>query len=189
LTASPVLILNRSYINWMNNMNIKVRKAEEKDIERILEIDGAAFSHPWTKETFSEDLDDDLKAVWVAELSDDDIGINGVIAGYLDSFVMPTVEAEVLRIACDEKYRRKGIAHNLLNFMLCYCNLIAAPKILLEVREDNAPAIALYKSFNFAEDGRRKKYYDNSVDAILMSRVVSIETRNLQLDIEDGLYD
>ena len=163
-------------------MNIKVRSAEKKDLDRILEIDSASFSHPWSRETFLADIDDDLKALWVAEA-------DGVVAGYLDAFVMTTVDGEILRIATDPAFRQKMIAHNLVNFMLCYCNLIASPKILLEVREDNVPAIALYKSFGFAEDGRRAKYYDNSVDAILMSRVVSIETRNIQLDIEDGLYD
>lgn len=163
-------------------MDIKVRSAEEKDIEKIMEIDSAAFSHPWSKETFLSDMDDDLKALWVAEA-------DGTVAGYLDAFVMPTVDGEILRIASHPDFKRKKIAHNLVNFMLCYCNLIASPKILLEVREDNEPAIALYKSFNFEEDGRRAKYYDNTVDAILMSRVVSIETRNMQLDIEDGLYD
>ena len=163
-------------------MNIKVRSAEEKDIDRILEIDSASFSHPWSRDTFLADMDDDLKALWVAEA-------DGTVAGYLDAFVMTTVDGEVLRIATHPDFRKQKIAHNLLNFMLCYCNLIASPKILLEVREDNAPAIALYKSFDFTEDGRRTKYYDNTTDAILMSRVVSIETRNLQLDIEDGLYD
>lgn len=163
-------------------MNIKVRSAEEKDIDRILEIDAAAFSHTWRRDTFIADIDDELKALWVADA-------DGVVAGYLDAFVMPTVDGEILRIAVHPDFRKKKIAHNLVNFMLCYCNLIAAPKILLEVREDNAPAIALYKSFDFEEDGRRTKYYDNTVDAILMSRVVSIETGNIQLDIEDGLYD
>ena len=163
-------------------MNIKVRSAETKDIERIMEIDAVSFPNPWKRETFEADMDDELKALWVAEA-------DGAVAGYLDAFVIPTVESEILRIAVHPDFRQQKIAHNLVNFMLCYCNLIASPKALLEVREDNAPAIALYKSFNFGEDGRRPKYYDNTTDAILMSRIVSIETRNLQLDIEDGLYD
>jgi len=163
-------------------MEIKVRKAEEKDIQRIMEIDGLCFHTSWSQKTFSDDLEDDLKALWVAEAE-------GKIFGYLDAFVMPTLDAEVLRIATDPEKRRCGIAHNLLNFMICYCNLIASSRVLLEVRADNEAAIALYESFDFGRDGIRQKYYDNSVDAVLMSREVSIETSNMQLDIEDGLYD
>ena len=163
-------------------MNIKVRQANTADLKRISEIDEKCFSKPWGISTFEADLDDEMKALWVAEA-------DGKIAGYLDAFVLATCDGEVLRIATDPEFRRNKVAHNLLNFMLCYLNLNASPRIILEVRADNEAAIALYKSFGFNEDGIRPKYYDNSVDAVLMSRVVSIDTRVLQLDIEDGLYD
>ena len=42
--------------------------------------------------------------------------------------------------------------------------------ITLEVRDDNTPAIELYKKFNFDILGRRKKYYNNVNDAIIMTK-------------------
>lgn len=163
-------------------MDIKVRQAKKEDIDRICEIDRKSFNHLWARGTFEADLEDEMKAIWVAES-------DGKILGYLDAFVLPSVNGEILRIATDPEYRKQRVAHNLLNFMLCYCNLIAAEKMLLEVNSENEAAIALYKSFDFKEDGRREKYYDGKYDAILMSRTVSLESRVLQLDIEDGLYD
>ena len=40
----------------------------------------------------------------------------------------------------------------------------------LEVRDNNIPAIKLYKKFNFDILGRRKKYYNNVNDAIIMTK-------------------
>lgn len=156
-------------------MEIKVRKAEEKDLERIAEIESLCFEKPWTKEMVENSFDDEMNALWVADTPDG-------IAGYLLAFCMPTVTAEIYRIATDPKFRRNKVAHNLINFMFCYCNLIGVEKILLDVNANNAPAIALYKSFDFLEDGRREKYYDNTDDAILMSRVVTLEMKPLNLE-------
>ena len=41
--------------------------------------------------------------------------------------------------------------------------------ITLEVNVNNIPAINLYKKYNFKEVGIRKKYYNNSDDAIIMT--------------------
>jgi len=58
----------------------------------------------------------------------------------------------------------------------------------LEVRRENAEAIALYRSFGFTERGVRRNYYGRGQDAIIMSR-----TRNAcekgpsaQLPTSDG---
>ena len=42
--------------------------------------------------------------------------------------------------------------------------------ITLEVSDDNVPAIELYKKFEFEILGRRKKYYNNVNDAIIMTK-------------------
>ena len=47
-----------------------------------------------------------------------------------------------------------------------------AKRIFLEVAEDNAPAVALYRKLNFVEVGRRKRYYERpggeAVDALTL---------------------
>lgn len=154
-------------------MEIKVRQAEEKDIDRIFEIEKLSFSHPWTKEMLSDSLDNEMNAIWVADTKDG-------IAGFLIAFCIPTVNAEICDIAVDPAFRRQKVAHNLINFMLCYCNLIAAEKVLLEVNVNNSNAIALYKSFDFVEDGIRPKYYEGKEDALLMSRVVTLEMKPIE---------
>ena len=42
----------------------------------------------------------------------------------------------------------------------------------LEVREDNYPAIALYKKMGFISVGMRKGYYKNNKDAFIMWKMI-----------------
>lgn len=42
--------------------------------------------------------------------------------------------------------------------------------ITLEVKEENLPAINLYKKYGFQTIGTRKKYYDNKFDAYIMTK-------------------
>jgi ribosomal-protein-alanine N-acetyltransferase len=41
---------------------------------------------------------------------------------------------------------------------------------LLEVRADNCGALALYSGHGFREVGRRRRYYPDGSDAVLMER-------------------
>ena len=56
--------------------------------------------------------------------------------------------------------------------LLCNCTLSFSQKdgnsSNLEVNIQNSIAINFYKKYNFKEVGLRKKYYDNTYDAILM---------------------
>ena len=46
--------------------------------------------------------------------------------------------------------------------------------INLEVRESNISAIKLYKKFGFEVCGLRKKYYNNTENAILMKKALEL---------------
>ncbi len=77
-------------------------------------------------------------------------------------------EAEIIHLVCDIDYQGKGIAKQLM------CELIQQQKQLgitvwhLEVRESNMAAIELYQNLGFEVVGRRKAYYQNGEDALLM---------------------
>ena len=71
---------------------------------------------------------------------------------------------ELLEIAVDENYRNKGFANKLID------KLPSDMDIFLEVSENNINAIKLYKKNNFIELARRKKYYLDNSDAIVMRR-------------------
>lgn len=100
-------------------------------------------------------------------------------AGVVDGFCLATVvldEASLLLIVARPRVRGEGLGRTLLKALLDRLGRRGIHRCLLEVRETNAAALALYSSLGFVRDGRRRGYYpagagDEREDAILMSWV------------------
>lgn len=80
-------------------------------------------------------------------------------------------EAHIMNIAVKKEYRKNGFGTKLLEFLVYKAKVKNKECITLEVREDNIPAISLYEKLNFEKIGRRKKYYDSEIDAIIMTKM------------------
>ena len=82
-------------------------------------------------------------------------------------------EAEVLTLGVVPSARGQGLAHALMEHGLRIVRDRNIKNIFLEVADDNAPAIGLYRRLGFRETGRRQKYYrranGDKVDALVMS--------------------
>lgn len=65
-------------------------------------------------------------------------------------------------------HRKKGVGKTLLLAVLEKAKEIKAEKIFLEVREGNAPAIALYQKLGFNVISERKNYYSGGENAKIM---------------------
>ncbi len=76
---------------------------------------------------------------------------------------------DIVNIVVDESIRKKGIASKLISEVVNYFSDVTY--IMLEVNENNIPAINLYKKNNFYVINRRKNYYGNE-DALIMKRDV-----------------
>lgn len=68
-------------------------------------------------------------------------------------------DAELLYVLVSPAKRQQGLAKQLLTACLAECETRGAERLMLEVRASNAPAINLYKSLGFEQDGKRKNYY------------------------------
>jgi ribosomal-protein-alanine N-acetyltransferase len=77
-------------------------------------------------------------------------------------------EAEVLTLAVAPAARRQGIAAGLLREARGLAAACGAAAIFLEVATGNAAALALYCREGFAEIGRRRRYYVDGSDAVVM---------------------
>ena len=76
-------------------------------------------------------------------------------------------EIEIFRIATLPKFRKLGLAKQLLEQLF---QKFPKKEFFLEVKESNEPAIKLYLSAGFFELERRKKYYPDGSTAVLMKR-------------------
>lgn len=77
-------------------------------------------------------------------------------------------EVHVLNIAVDPAYRRRGIARRLMAAARERVLAWRVSCMTLEVRVSNTPAIKLYESLGFKEEGVRPRYYRDGEDASIM---------------------
>ena len=100
-------------------------------------------------------------------LADD---LDSFLGGYLLATIIDD-EAEILSIGVSPDWQRQGVGKRLLQRFFDYGASWNMTKAVLEVAEDNVPALGLYSDFGFAEFGRRKDYYkqgNQKIDAIMM---------------------
>jgi ribosomal-protein-alanine acetyltransferase len=80
-------------------------------------------------------------------------------------------EWEIENVVVDPALRRQGIGRELIEQVLRDAVHNGSTAILLEVRESNAAARALYAKAGFKEEGRRRAYYQNpEEDALVLRR-------------------
>lgn len=82
-------------------------------------------------------------------------------------------EAEILTLAVAPGSRRAGHGAALLAGAMAAAVARGAVAMFLEVSEGNAAARALYEAAGFAEAGRRRRYYADGADALLLQRMLS----------------
>jgi [ribosomal protein S18]-alanine N-acetyltransferase len=94
------------------------------------------------------------------------------IAGFLIAAILPP-QAELESIAVAAEFQRQGVASQLFGSLQASLPSHNCSEILLEVRQSNHTALALYRALGFSQTARRPAYYSNPTDdAILMSRSV-----------------
>ena len=143
---------------------IKIFKAEEKDVSRIYEIEKECFEKDsWSEKMIKDACCGEYGGIIKAEYGEK-------ICGFLVYTILGGDELNIDDIAVIPENRKKGIADRIVNYLFEKSKKSGIKKIMLEVRESNVPAIKLYEKYNLKKDGIRKNYYREPVEnAVLMS--------------------
>ncbi len=137
------------------------------DAKRCAELEAQLFpgDDPWPKAAFVRELAAKHNHYVAARTSADMLVGYGGISRLGRT---PPFEYEVHTLGVDPAYQGRGIGRRLLDELLKFA---AGGVVHLEVRTDNAAAIALYRSVGFTEVGLRRRYYRVSgADAYTMRR-------------------
>ena len=149
-------------------MSVRVAPLEYEDLPRVAELERQLFADddPWSESVLRSELDHGHH--YLGAYAED-----GTLVGYAGISVLGTLrdaEASVHNIGVDPTWQRQGVGRTLLRGLLEVADEFRAP-VYLEVRTDNAAAIALYKAHGFTTIGLRRRYYQPSgADAFTMSR-------------------
>lgn len=142
-----------------------IRSAQQADLLEIVRLAADSLESPLSTDAVQAELDRGLATVLVAEQPQPSGGIVGALVGW-------RVAADVLEVhelMVHPAHRRQGIAGMLL---LHFEDSLrgGAGEVQLEVRAGNSPALALYLRLGYRKVGRRRQYYPDGEDAVLMTR-------------------
>ena len=154
------------------------------DLDEVLRIESVSHIHPWTKGNFSDSL---AAGHWAYCIRPQ---IDQVVKGsYLDPAVLwaycilfPAVdELHLLNITVSPHLRKLGLGQRMMAAIEGVAVQQKMPRIILEVRPSNAPALALYQKLGYEQIGVRKNYYPASPetgsreDALVLAKSIKLE--------------
>ena len=132
------------------------------DLPEVLAIENMCFSDPWPEFAFLQAL---ANASCYLRVARDDGKVIGYLIGY-----MTGPEIHIANVAVSPRFRRQGVAKDLLSDVLGNADL-GCTHAILDVREANEPAIRLYQGLGFRMIGRRPRYYRHPVEDALVMRM------------------
>jgi len=139
------------------------REAVAADLPALAALEAAAFADPWSAEMLAAELANAGSLVLVLAAP------GAALLGYA-CFRHGGGEAELLRVAVEPAVRGRGLARRLI---AAGCERLRAAGVAcchLEVRPGNEAALAVYRALGFTLAGRRRAYYRDGSDALVLRR-------------------
>lgn len=141
---------------------IEILPMNETHVAPIAELEKICFSDPWSESSIASELSNPLSC-WLVAVEGEKV------AGYIGSQTVMG-ETDMMNVAVHPDFRRQGVAKALILALVDALKERGSHWLMLEVRQSNAPARALYAKLGFAEVGRRKNYYRNPKEDALILR-------------------
>ncbi len=154
---------------------VDLRALTTDDVPRVAELERQLFgASAWTEAMLAGELH--APGRWYLAAVEGDDALVGYAGLWFDGDV-----TQVMTIGVAPAVQRHGVGRTMLAALVERSRELGASAVLLEVRVDNAPALALYETFGFETLTRRRRYYQpEDVDAWTM---------RLALDADDPADD
>lgn len=139
---------------------IEFQDFDSKYVDEVFEIEKENILEAWSRENIISLLGDKKAKAKVGLIGDK------VVCYY--SYYAVCGEGFINNLAVDKKYQHRGIGFAMMQNMIEEAKMDNLSALTLEVEEDNEKAIALYLKVGFEVEGRRKEFYKNKKDALIM---------------------
>ncbi len=147
-------------------MNVVIRRAQISDFDVICSNEKKSYPFPWSNNMLQESING--KYICFVMLFDKKVIGHLICQNILD-------EIHLHNVCVLPEYQGKGLGQQWLEYLSQYSKNIKAKTILLEVRESNSAAKALYEKMTYREIGFRKNYYkitNGLENAIVMKAIL-----------------
>lgn len=142
---------------------VVISEMQRRHIRSVMTIEQQVYPRPWTARVFEDEIAmmHRLHRYYlIAHIGNEVVGYGGLLFAGDD--------AHVTNIAVNPTWHRRGVATELLIELAWEARERGFAALTLEVRHTNVAAQDLYRRFGFVPAGVRKKYYENTDDAIVM---------------------
>ena len=141
--------------------NLVIDKMTISDLAEIANNLTSDFDEFWNSSILESEIKNPFSQYIIAKINREIVGFAGVI---------DTVDQlEITNIVVRKDFRKKGLGNERLTELIKLAKENGKEKITLEVNNTNLAAIKLYEKNGFKNVGFRKKYYNNTYDANIMT--------------------
>lgn len=133
------------------------------DLKTVLKIEEQSFSTSWTFNAFIYELLVNEKATYYT------FKVKNQIIAYIGYWLLDD-DIHITNLAVAPIFRKRGVASQLINFIIRKAKSIGVSQVSLEVRISNQEAIKLYEKIGFNKGKLLKKYYkrEDGIEMVLL---------------------
>lgn len=142
--------------------NVLVRPMTSEDLNVVMAIERRVYHTPWQRVNFEFEIHQNQFAITVV------LEYERQIVGHCVAWKL-FEEFHIATIAISPDWQGKGWGKYLMQYMMDKAE--GSHFAMLEVRETNRRAIAMYEQFGFKAIGMRKRYYKDGENALIMRKV------------------
>ena len=145
-------------------MEIEIQKMTKEHFDEIKDFLITEFDEFWNAEVLEKELENPL-STYIVAISDKQV------VGYAGLW-QPIDEGHITNIVTRLNKRGNKVATKMLEELIEIAKARSLNCVTLEVNVHNEIAINLYKKYDFKEVGKRPKYYNNTDDALIMTKEI-----------------
>jgi ribosomal-protein-alanine N-acetyltransferase len=142
-----------------------------EDLDLIMPLERACFKDPWTRRMYLTDLTENNLATYLVVRPPASHPAQASLPAILayGGFWLMVDEAHIATVATHPDWRGCGLGLYLMLGLLDAAMARGARLSTLEVRAGNAAAQQLYLKLGYQVAGRRRRYYRDGEDALIMT--------------------
>tara|TARA_Y100001968_G_scaffold284780_1_gene284308 strand:+ start:924 stop:1379 length:456 start_codon:yes stop_codon:yes gene_type:complete len=145
-------------------MDLRIIQLGIIHLNDCLDLDQKSLNGIWTKSQWERELTDSKRICrGIAELN------TKKLLGLYSAWLVLD-ELHITFVAVHPLHQRKGLGKILLSDLIKRSEFLEINNMFLEVKENNKPALAFYKSMGFKTVGNRPNFYKDGSTALILNK-------------------
>ena len=145
-------------------MNLKIIQLGIMHLNKCVDLDQKSLDGLWSKSQWEKELIEP-KRICLGIIELETKKLLGLCSAWL-----VIDELQITFIAVHPLHQRKGLGRFLLSDLIKRSKSLKTNQIHLEVKNNNEPAKAFYKSMGFKTIGNRSSFYKNGSDDLILHK-------------------